>query len=131
MARWYDGSEPYDISYLDVHPVDPSLPDYQGEVTAAYISLDGEREERAPVDRFSASAVQGPVHLILSESYEDGFVHEHRFLMPTFQPHWTSSSWRLPVGPTTPEQNWAVGRHSVQLYQGEQKVAEVSFEVTP
>ena len=148
VARWYDGSEPYDTSYLGLGPADPSLPGYQGEITGAYISLHKDRDQQAPVDRFSASAVPSPVHLILEfafarsadpkriplvlvESFEDGFVHERRFYTTNFHPHLTSPWWRLSVGPSSSSGKWTVGRHWVQVFHGEQKVAEVAFEVTP
>ncbi|MCY3886382.1 MAG: hypothetical protein OXG19_01555 [Chloroflexi bacterium] len=148
VARWYDGSEPYNISYLNIGPADPGLPDYEGEITGAYISLHKDREQQAPVERLSTEELMDPLHLILefafarsedprtiplvlAESYEDGFVHERRSYTINLQTELTSPWWRFSVGPRSPEQNWAVGRHWVQVYQGEQKVAEVSYEVTP
>lgn len=148
VARWYDGSEPYDTSYLGLGPVDPSLPDYQGEITGAYISLHKDRDQQAPVERLSADELMGPLHFILEfavarsvdpkriplvvvESFEDGFVHKRRFYTTNFHPHLTSPWWRLSVGPSSSSAKWTVGRHWVQVFYGEQKVAEVAFEVTP
>ena len=37
IARWYDGSEPYDLSRLDDSPIDPSLPSINGRIDEAYI----------------------------------------------------------------------------------------------
>ncbi len=148
VARWYDGSEPYDTSYLNIGPVNSALPGYQGEITGAYLSLHEDRDQQAPVERLSVEGLMGPLHLILDfsfarsgdpkriplvvvESYEDGFVYERSSRTFTLQPDVTSAWWRLPVGPSSPEQDWPVGRHWVQVYHGEQKVAEVSYEVTP
>ena len=37
IARWYDGTEPYDLSQLNDSPVDPSLPSINGRIDEAYI----------------------------------------------------------------------------------------------
>ena len=37
IARWYDGTEPYDLSQLDDSPIDPSLPSINGRIDEAYI----------------------------------------------------------------------------------------------
>ena len=34
IARWYDGTEPYDLSRLDTGPMDPSLPSINGRIDA-------------------------------------------------------------------------------------------------
>ena len=43
ISRWYDGTEPYDLSRLDTGPVDPILPSINGRIEKAYVitSLDG------------------------------------------------------------------------------------------
>ena len=37
IARWYDGTAPYDLSRLDTGPVDPGLPGIDGRIDDAYI----------------------------------------------------------------------------------------------
>ena len=43
IARWYNGTEPYDPSRLDIGPMDPSLPNINGRIDETYIatSTDG------------------------------------------------------------------------------------------
>ena len=40
ISRWYDGTEPYDLSRLDHRPVDPNMLSIDGQVADAFISLD-------------------------------------------------------------------------------------------
>ena len=43
ISRWYDGTEPYDLSRLDAGPAAPILPSINGRIEKAYVitSLDG------------------------------------------------------------------------------------------
>ena len=38
IARWYEGTEPYDLSNVHTGPVDPSLPSINGRIDNAYIA---------------------------------------------------------------------------------------------
>ena len=82
VARWYDGTEPYDLSYVDAGPVDPSLPSI-GRVDKAYVAMS---TDGPAVSAFSAQDVADWVYLTLEysgsshevpleivECYEDGF----------------------------------------------------------
>ena len=44
IGRWFDNSEPYDLSHVDTSPPNPNLPGGV-EITRAYISLDRDRPE--------------------------------------------------------------------------------------
>ena len=158
IGRWYDDSEPYDLSHMDASPPNPKLPDGV-EITRAYVSLDSDRREETITDSFSASEIwEDYVFLSLHFSFpagwqtqelpltvvtyfEDGFaykVHDATYTFNTGQSQ-ASSSFHIGAGPgytwaigrnvETP--TWAAGRHLVQVYHKGQKVAEVEFEVTP
>ena len=160
VGRWYDNSEPYDLSHVDASPPNPKLPGGV-EITRAYISLDRDRREETRTDRFSASEIGERVYLSLHfsfpavqqarelpltvvEYFEDGF--PYRIMDKTGRAQSTGS---YSVGPIpgylwipviwssqgaqagVETPTWAPGRYWVQVYHEEQKVAEVEFQVTP
>ena len=57
IARWYDGTEPYDLSQLDTDPVDPSLPGINGQIMEASLIFEPDLPDGPGIDRFSASGV--------------------------------------------------------------------------
>ena len=144
ISRWYDGTEPYDLSRLDTGPVAPNLPGINGRIEKAYVitSLDG-----PAVTTFSAQDVSDWVYLTLEylydvssgprelpleivEFYEDGFELRRRSGELTAEARYIGGTARFSVG-QSPSRQWAPGRYWVYVYAGEQKVAEVSYEVTP
>ena len=143
IARWYDGTEPYDPSSGDTAPVHPSLPSINGRIDRAYIVtvLDG-----PPVSGFSVQDISDWVYLTLESSYsvsgglrevaleiveyyEDGFIFYRDIHALTAYPQYTGRTNWIPVRSVPGE--WAPGRCSVYVYVGERKVAEVEYEVTP
>ena len=143
ITRWYDGTEPYDLSRVDTGPVDPSLPSINGLIDKAYIatSADG-----PAVSKFSAQDVTDRVYLTLKysysvsggphevaleivEYYEDGFVFDRRRFKLTAEDKYSGGTSWFSVG-SLPEE-WAPGRYVVYVYAGERKVAEVEYEVSP
>ena len=82
IARWYDGSEPYDTSYLDSSPVDQSLPSsVKGDLTRAYIALDKDRRDETRAEQFSASEVQaGCIYFYIYLTWK--FRKSRSFLLP-------------------------------------------------
>ena len=68
IARWYHGTEPYDLSHLDTSPVDPNLRSVDGYVRDAFIILDRDRPEESRTDQFSATDFQGWIYIVLSAS---------------------------------------------------------------
>ena len=142
IARWYDGTEPYDLSNLDTRPVDPTLPSISGRIGEAYITLglDG------PVtSSFSSRAVNDWLFLFLEysylpsgilefvpleivEFYEDGFEIKRRTV--TTAAYSGRRTFVTLVG-TPPAKPWAPGRYWVYVYDGDRKVAEVTYTVTP
>ena len=134
VGRWYDNSEPYDLSHVDTSPPNAKLPGGV-EVTQAYISLDRHRREETRTDRFSASEIRERVYISLHfsspagqqaqeipltvvEYFEDGF--PYRIWDRTGRPQSTRS---YSVGPI-PGYSWVPVIHSSQ---GAQRDVEVEI----
>ena len=147
IARWYDGTEPYDLSHLDTDPVDPSLPGINGQITEASLIFEPDWLDGPGIDRFSASGVDQRLILRLRytfprttapkvqpleyvQYYEDGFAFRRRVRTYTFEPGRTGGRSGAVVG-FSPESKWATGHYWVYVYDGARKVAEVTYYVTP
>ena len=143
ITRWYDGTEPYDLSSVDTGPVDPSLPSINGLIDKAYIatSADGPAvsgfSAQDVTDRvflslkysYSVSGGSHEVALEIVEYYEDGFVFQRRRYELTAEDKYIGGTSLFSVG--SPPGEWAPGRYVVYVYAGERKVAEVEYEVSP
>ncbi len=144
LARWYDGTEPYDLSRLDTGPVDPSLPSINGQIDEAYVAMSG---GGPAVSSFSAQDVADWVYLTLKHSYkvsgdprevhvdiveyyEDGFAFRRRSGTLTAEAKYIGGTHWFSVG-GSPSRKWATGRYMVYVYVDDRKVAEVEYEVTP
>ena len=143
IARWYDGTEPYDLSAVDARPVDSSLPSINGRIDEVYITT----VAKGPaVSKFSAQDVTDRVYLTLKysykvsggphevaleivEYYEDGFVFDRRRSKLTAEDQYIGGTSWFSVG--SQPGDWASGRYVVYVYAGERKVGEVEYEVTP
>ncbi len=141
LARWYDGGAGHDLSRLDLSRPDPALTRINGRMDKAYISLS---QDGPPVSSFSAQAVTDYLLLNLEYSYsvigaprettleivafyEDGFEFMRRQLAVTAESAYIGgTSWHT-VGSNPP----APGRYWVYVYDGDRKVAEARFEITP
>ena len=142
IARWYDGSVGYDLSRLDLGPVDSSLPSINGRINRAYITI-GNGD--TGVSSFSVSdAPDGEVWLRLEHSYkvsgrqskqtlnvlsfyEDGFAFGDSFVEIEAESRYEGGIQSVWIGP-----NQVVpGRYWVYVYDGDRKVAEVRYEVLP
>ncbi len=143
ISRWYDGTEPYDLSRLDTGPVSPGLPSIDGRIDA-YIAMG---TGGPAVSAFSAQDVIDGVYLTLkysynvsggphevpleiAEYYEDGFDFRRRSGTLTAEAQYRGGTSWFSVGPSPPRK-WRPGRYFVYVYAGERKVAEVEYEVTP
>ena len=146
IARWYDGTEPYDLSRLDRDSVAPWFADGAGRMDDAYISVG---TEGPAVSRFSArnlDRLEDWVYLVLdysysvskttdislwiTEYYEDGFKFSDRTGVLTAEPRYSGGSWRWSVGPGS-TRRWAPGRYWVYVYADGRRVAAVEYLVTP
>ena len=149
LNRQYHGTEPYDLSHLDTSTVDPRLPSIDGEIADAFISLDQDwpadpdsrtsqlsiadiEEVDGPVYlyrkfTFSRSNIRKVIPLTTVEIYEDGFAYDLQTFESYFRPDRSSGWWRTTIGPD----QWLPGRYWLYVYDGERKVAQVDFEVTP
>ncbi len=140
IARWRDGTESYDISRLDLSDPDPALPDVNGQIDGAYITLDPDgplvstfksRDATGAVwfqldYSYSVTGAPREVAFEIVQFYEDGFSFARRKVALTASPEYVGgTSWYyLGSGPL------AVGRYWVYVYDGDRKVAEAQYEVT-
>ena len=144
IARWYDGTEPYDRSKFDYSPVDTGLPSINGRIDEAYIAT---KRDGPAVSIFSARDVSDwvlltlkhsysvsgdprEVHLEIVEYFEDGFEFRRRTASLNAEPQYVGGVLRFSVG-SPPSRKWAPGRYFVYVYEGGRKVAEVEYEVLP
>ena len=144
IARWYDGTEPYDHSLLDTGPVDPSLTSINGRIDEAYVTAS---DDGPPVSSFDAKSVSDWVILVLEysydvsggpnaipleivEYYEDGFEFRRRTSSLTAEAQYIGGTRLFSIG-SPPSRNWAPGRYIVYVYSGERKIAEVVYDITP
>ncbi len=144
VGRWYYGTVAHDWGQRDTSAVDPGLPSINGRINAAYIAIG---KDGPAVLQFSASAVQSIVWLNLEytfqlssgnrdlelevvEFYEDGFVANRRVSTLSADARYIGGTQFFSVGPLPPSR-WAPGRYWVYVYEGDRKVAEVEYEVTP
>ena len=144
IARWYDGTAPYDLSRLDTGPVDPGLPGIDGRIDDAYIITS---QGGPPVSAFSARDVTDWVYVTLEysyalsggtrevpleivEYYEDGFEFSRRSAGLTAEARYSGGTSWFSVG-VSPPRKWAPGRYVVYVYADDRKLAEVRYHVTP
>ena len=147
IARWYDNTEPYDLSNVDRSQADPSLVSIDGRVEEAYLTA-GEYGPR--VSRFSAKGLGDWMILNIEYSYSaSGGPNEdtHRdfgvlsrtgsLILP--RERCVDRGARVFAGRNDawfsvgrePTEKWAPGHYAVFVYAGGRKVAEVYYEVTP
>ncbi len=135
VGRWYDGSEPHDLSWLDTAPPDPDLPSAGARIEEAYLVAYPSRDIVTSVStseddlwvrlRLRLSGVASPGSTLdVVGVYEDGF----EYPLGTWElgpDGFAERVWVLPPGAG------AVGSHLVMVYDGDRKVAQVEYEVTP
>ncbi len=144
IARWYDGMGPYDLSNLDPTPVDSSLPSINGRINEAYVAMG----QRGPaMSAFSSQNITDRLYITLKysydvqngphklqfdivEYYEDGFDFSRRSVAMTAEAQYIGGTQWASLG-ASPSQKWATGRYVVHVYEGERKVAQVEYEITP
>ena len=140
IARWYDGTEPYDLSRTIGTPVEPDLPAIGGRIDEAYVSLSGNGPpavniQVAPGQRpilflaleysyeNTASLTSLPVEIAVS--FEDGFEF-NRIQEELPLPVGTANTHHFHVTSSS-----AIGRYWLQVYWEGQKIAEATFETVP
>ena len=141
IARWYDGTEPHDLSAIDNTPAEADIPAIGGRIEGAYLSLS---RGGLPVSAIPVGPDRNPViYLNLDYSYrnsknpeslpieiahyfEDGFEFLRR---PTELPLPPDVTRRIEHIWIPHEKN--TGRYWVHVYWGQQKIAEATFETVP
>lgn len=141
ISRWHDGTEPYDLSRLDTRSTDPTMPSINGRIDRAYITLN---PDESPISSFSTGSVADHIWLNLEYTYDltgaprqtkleivefygDGFEFARRWASITAESAYVGGTSRYTVGSKPP----APGRYWIYVYDGDRKVAEVQYEVTP
>ena len=144
VARWYDGSVPYDLSAVPLDEADAELPYINGRIEDAYVALN---KDGPPVSSFSTTDVgdwvwlilkytyrvsqpELPVTLEIVEYFEDGFEFKRRPMEITARQGYIGGTASTSIG-RGPSREWATGRYWVHVYDTGRKVAEVEFVVTP
>ena len=144
IARWYDGMEPRDLSRLDTSSVDFILPSINGRIDEAYVIT---RKNGPAVSSFSARDITDWVYLMLKysyavtgspqevpleivEYYEDGFEFRRRSYSLAAESRYIGGTSWFSIG-SPPSGKWATGQYWVLVFEGDRKVAEVQYEVTP
>ena len=144
INRWYTGQGTGSTYGPDNRPVVAELPEVNGWINRAYISLE---EEGEPVRSFAAAEAGDWVWLTLDyshdyagppteltfevvEYYQDGFPYRRDTLTIEASRLYSGGVQLLSVGPG-PGQGWATGRHWIYVLHEGRKVAQAEFEVTP
>lgn len=141
LARWYDGTEPYDMFRLDTRRPDGSLPNINGRIDRTYVTTEQDGpmvisfSASNPVDQlllaleYSYDVSGGPYDISLEvvELYEDGFAFDRSTIEFQAEDRYIGGTYWLHVGPRV----WAPGRYWIYVYDGAMKVSEAQFEVTP
>ena len=158
INRWYDGPAPRGIAPPATGPVTPELETIAGgQIVNSFVSLEDDWDAFGGWDSFTsretenfsvsdAAGKYGFVYLAFTlpvttepkilrleaiQHYEDGFLYGDRVANFEFGPEWTRARARMPVGQTSNERPWLPGRYWAYLYDGDRKVAEATYEVTP
>ena len=155
VARWHDGSNPFDISYQDKEPADPVIPAIGGRVEQAWLSRGDNLET---VSSVSASDLPGGLYLNIEYScgqdlcpdrlpvrivnyFEgDGFdinpkyyEDEELILQSDYRSRLLT---RVTSDGPVYEENFWLGSYSVRgplghYWVGDQKISEVAYEIGP
>ena len=144
IARWYDAPAPLDPSWIENIPVEAEIPAIDGRIEEAYLSLS---PGGPPVSVVAVGPNRNPeVYLNLDYSY--GAVKERKYLPIDVEVYRLDGSditrvetdlsvLPLPADVTRhshaiPIPFWGeLGRFWVQVYWGEHKIAEATFESVP
>ena len=141
ISRWYDGTEAHDISGLDTREPNPRFSAVSGEIGRAYVSLlrDGPETREFSADDASGYALlnlkysyqisdgQSTIPLKIVEFHEDGLEFRRRISEITAESQYIGGTTHFYIGSSP----WATGRYWVYLYEGENKLAEATYEVVP
>ena len=152
IARWYDGSEPFDTSHQDTTAPDPVIPLMDGQVERAWVSLsrgqavseisssDRGRSLSLDILYSCGKACHAPWPLTIIHYYEgDGFNFNPRhyegeslsFNLIGHDVRQTRDRNERRYRLGTLATRGPPGRYWVYAYLGDRKIAEVSYEILP
>ena len=146
-ARWYEGTEPYDLSGLDLSTVNPTLESVNGRLEPIRIALSSDDCATDANDQSTASgeiadwlyvclsydyAVESKreVELELAVWFEDGYPWERRVLSFDAEPNYIGGWLSASIG-SGPDYPWASGQYYVYIYHKGVKVGKTQFTASP
>ena len=131
VDRWYHGTAPYDLTHLGLDPSDPATPAINGRIDRAYLSgvdVVGWRHFTLEYS-YDVSEARVEVPLDIVERYEDGFVVRSRTFDLIAESRLQGGIQRLYYGPPPGVEGWPAGRYTVHVYQGDQQIAQLEYQV--
>ncbi len=146
IARWYEGTERYDLTGLDDSSVNPTMATLNGSLAPIATALSAsDCYAYRYSDTFLAADIVGGVDVCLDYSYdvqvleeadielvvwfEDGFPWERRQFHLEAEPSYIGGQWALPLG-SGPDYPWALGHYFVYIYHEGAKVGETTFTIS-
>ena len=141
IDRWYHGTGPYDLSWIDDTPVNAGIAALDGRIEGAYLSLSrggppisvvAVGPNRSPAIYLSLdysyrnSGGLEPLPIEIAHYFEDGFDFLRRRTELPVPADVTRRTHHILM----PHEK-ALGRYWVQVYWGDQKIAEATFETVP
>ena len=141
IARWHDGSEPYDQSHIDDTLVETQIAAINGRIEEAYLTFSTAGIPVYTINvgpnwdsilymkldysyQHSSDLKNFPIEVAVS--FEDGFEFRRREVHLPAPAEDTRRTTYVRM-----DEARALGRYWVHLYFGEQKIAEATFEVGP
>ena len=141
IDRWYDGSEPYDLSSITGTPVESDIDAIDGRIDGAYVSFSS---GGSPVSVVTLGPNRNPnFYLNLDYSYRNSSGLESlpieivQYFEDGFDFQRMNADLPVPVNNTQRTHNvWIQrgdfpGRYWVNVYLAEQKIAETTYEILP
>ena len=145
---WYLGEKmdrsAHHTSRIDISPPNPAIPQINGYVQNAYLSLEYQGK---PVIQFSATQHQNSAYvnvhysysivgdpktaeLEIIEYYQDGFATRSTPHTIIAESHHSGGAFWIPVGPGD-ETPWRPGSYWTMVYHQGHKIAQVQWNITP
>ena len=125
MARWYDGTESYDLSDFDDDPPRPEFSAVSGRIDNAVVNPSNDRKSATLALRYTYRVSERrTINLEIVEFFEDGFVFRRRNEEIRALPDYIGGTFQTQVG----ARPLAAGRYWVWIYENGVKLAEATYE---
>ena len=125
MARWYDGTESYDLSGFDESKPRPEFSAVSGRIDSADVNPFNGGESATLALRYTYMVSERrTINLEIVEFFEDGFVFRRRNEEIRALPDYIGGTFQTQVGAMP----LAEGRYWVWIYEDGVKLAEAEYE---